>query len=77
MNVQNMYHLLWSHCHSFLNNKIRFDPNYQAMVSEKEVHKQSNATTLYAIISRLCNGAIVVENPKQMVLESFFNLLFI
>lgn len=75
--IKRVYHLLWSHTHDLLRDQIKLDPIYTSMTMESDLCKQNNATTLYAIMKRLCNGATVIESPKRTMLESLFNLLFI
>ena len=69
--------LWWSHCHNLLRDQIKLDPIYISMLEETEPCKQANATILYLIIKRLCNGATIVESLKRTMLESLFNLSFI
>lgn len=73
-NIQNMYHLQWSHCHNSLRDQIRLDPICINMLNKTKPCKQANTTTLYSIVKKLYNGANVVKSPKITMLESLFNL---
>ena len=75
--VQEVYHLVWAHCHTSLQTQIKLDAEFMAMGAEQECYNQTNVTKLLAIIKRLCSGPAVVENPQHSVLESLFNVLFI
>ena len=69
-NLSRAYSVLWSLCHSGLQQKIKSDKDYEAMT-------EGDVGELYRIIQKICHGNSSTENPFTNLIESWYNFLMI
>ena len=69
-NLSKAYSVLWSLCHSGLQQKIKGDNDYTSLV-------QGDAGDLYRLVNKICHGNSSTENPFTNLLEGWYNLFFI
>ena len=71
-NLSKAYSILWTSCHSGLQQKIQSDKDYQA-VKEGDLF----VGELYRIIQKICHGNSSTDNPFTNLMEAYYNFLMV
>ena len=69
-NLSKAYSVLWSICHSGLQQKIKSDKDFQVM-------KEGDVGELFHIVQKICHGNSSTDNPYVNIVEASYNLLMI